>query len=354
MGLNKPLLAQYRDYLFSLARLDLGETITTRLPVASLLARAIPITMTIAAPTILLTVMLAIPLGTMAAFMAHRGKMWLDNLLTGLAMVLDLMPSFWTSLVFLLVFSLSFGWFPASGQVTWEDPWGMVARLALPVLVLLMTQVATMARITRTSVLEILSEDYVRTARSLGWSELAELFRHALKNAALPIATVIGLSFGNLLNGTMIVEFIFTIPRARPARELLRSTGMAAQTADFAPTRPARWRGIFKTAAGGDSLLANTKARIALAILVPILILTAVAPLLPIQAPLETNLFALMEPPSFAHPFGTDKMGRDIFSRTLSGIKVSLLVGFSVALIALAFGMVLGTLGGFFGGWTGP
>lgn len=212
MGLNKPLMVQYRGYLFSLARFDLGETFTTRLPVAGLLGRAIPVTLAIAISTIVLTFLMAIPLGTMAAFMAHRGKMWLDNLLTGLAMVLDLMPSFWTGLVFLLIFSLTLGWFPASGLVTWDDPWGLIQRIALPVMVLSVTQVATMARITRTSVLEILNEDYVRTARSLGWSELEVLFRHALKNAALPIATVIGLSFGNLLNGTVIVEFIFTIP----------------------------------------------------------------------------------------------------------------------------------------------
>lgn len=212
MGLNKPLMVQYRGYLFSLARFDLGETFTTRLPVAGLLGRAIPVTLAIAISTIVLTFLMAIPLGTMAAFMAHRGKMWLDHLLTGLAMVLDLMPSFWTGLVFLLIFSLTLGWFPASGLVTWDDPWGIIQRIALPVMVLSVTQVATMARITRTSVLEILNEDYVRTARSLGWSELEVLFRHALKNAALPIATVIGLSFGNLLNGTVIVEFIFTIP----------------------------------------------------------------------------------------------------------------------------------------------
>lgn len=179
---------------------------------ADLLGRAIPVTLAIAISTIVLTFLMAIPLGTMAAFMAHRGKMWLDNLLTGLAMVLDLMPSFWTGLVFLLIFSLTLGWFPASGLVTWDDPWGLIQRIALPVMVLSVTQVATMARITRTSVLEILNEDYVRTARSLGWSELEVVFRHALKNAALPIATVIGLSFGNLLNGTVIVEFIFTIP----------------------------------------------------------------------------------------------------------------------------------------------
>lgn len=212
MGLNKPLFTQYVDYLRSLLAFDLGRTITTNLSVAGLVAGALPITLSIAFSTILFTVALSIPLGTLAAYMAHKGRKTLDNVITGAAMVADLMPSFWTALVFLLIFSLSLGWFPASGQVSFEDPAAFIRRIALPVLVLSLTQVATMARITRTSVLEVLSEDYVRTARSLGWSELRVLFRHALRNAALPIVTVIGLSFGNLLNGTVIVEFIFTIP----------------------------------------------------------------------------------------------------------------------------------------------
>lgn len=212
MGLNEPLFAQYITYLGNLVTFDFGETITTRLPVADLILRALPITLSIAVLTIILTVVVAIPLGTVAAYMAHKGRAGLDNLITGSAMVVDLMPSFWTALVFLLLFSLTLGWFPASGAVNFDDPVAFLSRIALPVLVLSVTQVATMARITRTSVLEILNEDYVRTARALGWSEFRVLFRHALKNAALPIVTVIGLSFGNLLNGTVIVEFIFTIP----------------------------------------------------------------------------------------------------------------------------------------------
>lgn len=212
MGLNEPLGRQYVDYLYSLVALDFGETITTRIPVAELMAKALPVTLSIAVLTIVMTVIIAIPLGTVAAFMAHKGRSRLDNILTGFAMLVDLMPSFWTALVFLLLFSLTLGWFPASGTVSLDDPAAFLSRIALPVLVLSVSQVATMARITRTSVLEILSEDYVRTARAMGWSEFRVLFRHALKNAALPIVTVIGLSFGNLLNGTVIVEFIFTIP----------------------------------------------------------------------------------------------------------------------------------------------
>jgi peptide/nickel transport system permease protein len=212
MGLDEPLVAQYFGFLRDLATVNLGETITTRIPIAELLMRALPITLSIALATIMVSVILSIPLGTLAAYMAHKGRSWLDNWLTGTAMVIDLMPAFWTALVLLLVFSLGLGWFPASGQLDWSDPWRIALRLALPVIVLSLSQVATLARITRTAVLEVLNEDYVRTARSLGWSELRVLFRHALRNAALPIATVVGLSFGNLLGGTVIVEFIFTIP----------------------------------------------------------------------------------------------------------------------------------------------
>jgi len=212
MGLSEPLPLQYFGYLRDLLMGHLGETITTRIPIAELLLRALPITLSIALATIVVAVVLSIPLGTLAAFMVHKGRRWLDNALTGTAMLIDLMPPFWTALVLLLIFSLNLGWFPASGQLDWSDPKSVALRLALPVIVLSLSQVATLARITRTAVLDVLNEDYVRTARSLGWSELRVLFRHALKNAALPIATVVGLSFGNLLGGTVIVEFIFTIP----------------------------------------------------------------------------------------------------------------------------------------------
>jgi peptide/nickel transport system permease protein len=212
MGLNDPLIVQYVSYLHGLVTLNFGDTITTGIPIGQLLATAVPITLSIAVATIVLTMVIAIPLGTLAAFMAHKGRRMLDSLITGAAMLVDLMPSFWTALVFLLLFSLTLGLFPASGTVSLDDPVTFLSRIALPVLVLSVAQIATMARITRTAVLEVLSEDYVRTARSMGWSELRVLFRHALRNAALPIVTVIGLSFGSLLNGTVIVEFIFTIP----------------------------------------------------------------------------------------------------------------------------------------------
>jgi len=212
MGLNEPLWFQFFDYMRGIVTLDFGNTIATNLPVADMILKALPITLIISVITIILTVLISIPLGTLAAYMAHKGKKALDNAITWCAMVVDLMPTFWTALLLLLLLSLGLGLFPASGKVTLDDPELLLKRIAIPIIVMSLSQIATLARITRTAVLEVLNEDYVRTARSLGMSEIVVVFRHALKNAALPIVTVVGLSFGNLLNGTVIVEFIFTLP----------------------------------------------------------------------------------------------------------------------------------------------
>lgn len=212
LGLDAPLWQQYLDYISSVIRFDFGSTITTALPIAGLILKSLPITLVIAALTVVMAVLISIPLGTLAAFLANKGKKTLDNIITWTAMVVDLMPSFWTALLLMLFLSLNLKLLPASGLVQLEDPAMLLKRITLPIIVLAISQIATLARITRTSVLEVLNEDYVRTARSLGMSEMLVVFRHALKNAMLPIITVVGLSFGNLLNGTVIVEFIFSIP----------------------------------------------------------------------------------------------------------------------------------------------
>jgi ABC-type dipeptide/oligopeptide/nickel transport system permease component len=212
LGLNIPLWEQYTNYLKSILSFNFGDTITTSLSISDLLLKAIPITLAIAVSTVFITVLIAIPLGTMAAYFANKGKKALDNAITWSAMVVDLMPTFWMALILMLILSLSLNLLPTSGAIDFNHPWMLMKRLALPILVLGISQIATLARITRTAVLEVLNEDYVRTARSLGMSEVRVVFRHALKNAMLPIITVVGLSFAQLLNGTVIMEFIFTIP----------------------------------------------------------------------------------------------------------------------------------------------
>lgn len=212
LGLDVPIWQQYIDYLLNVVRLDLGTTMVTGQPVSQLIMEALPITFTISILTVLISCIIAVTLGTLAAFSAHKGKKMLDKVMTWITMLVDLMPSFWMALLLMLLFTLSLGWLPATGRVDFTDPLGLLQRIALPLIVLCMGQISTIARMTRTAVLEVLNEDYIRTARAFGTPQLLVVFRHALKNAAMPIITVTGLAFGSLMNGTVITEFIFSIP----------------------------------------------------------------------------------------------------------------------------------------------
>lgn len=212
LGLDQPLGQQYLSYLWQVARLDLGQSVVTSLPVRDLVAGALPVTLLIGSLSLLAGFAISVPLGTVTAFLASKGRGALDQGLIWLAMLIDVMPSFWLGLLFMLLFTLLLGWLPATGSVDFGDPLGLARRIALPVGVLAIAQVATVARITRTAVLEVLNEDYVRTARAMGAEELPVLFRHALPNAALPVVTIAGLSFGRLLGGTVIIEAIFALP----------------------------------------------------------------------------------------------------------------------------------------------
>lgn len=212
LGLDAPLWRQYLDYWGSLLQLDLGMTMVTGQSIRELIGSALPITFIVSLLTIAIATVIAVTLGTIAAFTAHKGKKIVDNVLTWVTMLVDLMPSFWMALLLMLLFTLTLGWLPATGPVDFSDPIGLLKRIALPLIVLCLGQISTIARITRTSVLEVLNEDYIRTARAFGMTQIKVVFRHALKNAAMPIITVAGLAFGGLMNGTVITEFIFSIP----------------------------------------------------------------------------------------------------------------------------------------------
>jgi peptide/nickel transport system permease protein len=212
LGLNEPLLLQYVHYVTDLFRFDLGSSIHTNLPITTVISNAMPVTAVVAALAIIVGTLISVPLGAIAAYAKYRGNDAADSGLTVFAMVIDTLPSFWVSLLLMLFLSLQLGWFPISGPIDWSDPIYMAKRLALPVIVLGTAQIASVARVTRTSVLQTLEEDYIRTARSLGAPERSILFRHALPNAALPIITITGLSVGRLFSGTVITESIFSLP----------------------------------------------------------------------------------------------------------------------------------------------
>ena len=212
LGLDVPIWRQYIDYIGGLFQFDLGTAFISGLSINTLIGEAFPITITIAICTIVLAFIVAVPLGTIAALLSHRGKDWLDRFVTWFAMLIDMMPGFWVALLLMLLFTLHLGWLPATGPVQFDNTGDLMKRLALPIIILASGQIAILARITRAAVLEVLSEDYIRTARALGTPEIVVVFRHALRNASLPIVTIVGIAFGNLLSGTIITEFIFSLP----------------------------------------------------------------------------------------------------------------------------------------------
>jgi ABC-type dipeptide/oligopeptide/nickel transport system permease component len=212
LGLNDSITSQYLHYWMHLLRFDLGRSILTGIPVTETIQRAIPITLVIAVSSTVLGTLLGVPIGTFAAYARSRGKLAADHGLTGFAMAIDTMPIFWVALVFILLFSLKLHLVPVSGPVHWNDPVLVLKRFALPVIVLGLGQISSVARVTRTAVLDSLGDDYVRTARALGTPELAVLFRHALRNSALPIVTITGMSLGRQFGGTVIMETTFSLP----------------------------------------------------------------------------------------------------------------------------------------------
>jgi len=153
-----------------------------------------------------------VPLGTVCALLASQGKGTFDQVLILVTMALDQLPGFWLALVLMLAFTLHLGWFPATGVMEWGDPISLLKRIAVPLIVLSIGGIASISRVTRTSVLEVLNEDYIRSARAMGTPDRSVLFKHALRNALLPIVTIAGLGFGRLLSGAIIIESIFSIP----------------------------------------------------------------------------------------------------------------------------------------------
>lgn len=202
LGLDRPLPAQLMDYFGGLARLDLGESLFSRRPVADLLWERLPATGELALAALGLALVMAIPLGVAAA--RHK-----DGLLDTGAMSFSLLgvsiPNFWLGPLLIMLFSLFLGWTPVSGRSGWDS-------LILPALTLGTALAAVLARMVRSSLLEVLGDDFIRTGRAKGLSEGALLWRHALPNAWLPVLTVIGLQLGNLLGGAVITETVFDWP----------------------------------------------------------------------------------------------------------------------------------------------
>ena len=202
LGLDRPLSGQLAGYLEGLLRLDLGTSLHSQRPIAGLLAERIPPTLELAGAALGLALVLALPLGITAALRKDQG--W-DVGAMSFSMLGVSVPNFWLGPMLILVFSLWLGWTPVSGREA-------AGSIVLPALTLGTSLAAILARMVRSSLLEVLGEDYVRTARAKGLSEPAVVWRHAMRNAWLPVITLIGLQFGALLGGAVITETVFSWP----------------------------------------------------------------------------------------------------------------------------------------------
>ena len=202
LHLDEPVLRQYGRFVASAARGDLGTSIRSRRPVTTEIGENVGSTAQLAVAAMLVAIGLGVPLGLLAALARNT---WLDVASMGTALLGVSMPSFWLGLLLIFVFSLHLAWFPATGG-------GDLRHLVLPSVTLGTIAAAIIARLTRSSMLEVLGQDYVRTARAKGLGGFAVVVRHALKNALIPIITIFGLQFGNLLAGAVIVETVFSRP----------------------------------------------------------------------------------------------------------------------------------------------
>jgi peptide/nickel transport system permease protein len=210
LGLDQPILTQFFIWSTNILKGDLGESFFFKKTVASLIADRVQPTLSLAFFTILLAVSVAVPLGVIAA--ARQGT-WIDRLVMGFSVAGFSVPVFVVGYLLIYIFAIQLNWLPVQGYSAIEKGVGEWARrLILPSITLSVVYIALIARMTRTSMLEVLSEDYVRTARAKGQIERKVLFRHALRNAAVPIVTVIGIGIALLIGGVVVTESVYTIP----------------------------------------------------------------------------------------------------------------------------------------------
>jgi peptide/nickel transport system permease protein len=210
LGLNDPLYLQFLRWLGGVLQGDLGESLFIRQPVTEVLADALGPTLSLAIMAELLALVIAVPAGIVAA--RRRGTA-VDRAFMGGALLGISVPSFLSGLFLVLVFAVGLGWFPVAGFRPLEDGLGRhLTYLVLPAIALGGLQAALIARTTRSSMLDVLTENYMKTAKAKGLSERVRIYKHALRNAALPVLTVIGQTFGTLIAGAAVVETVFNIP----------------------------------------------------------------------------------------------------------------------------------------------
>jgi len=202
MGFNRPLLVQFGDYFLGVLTGDFGNSLHFRSPALDLVLQRLPATMQLAAVALLIAMIVGIPLGMVAGF--NPGSI-VDSLGRGLALLGQSIPNFWLALILILFFAVRLGWFPSFGRDEWRS-------VIMPAFVLGLPTMGQLVRLTRSAVLEIRGEDFIRTAHSKGLYPRTIYTKHVLRNVAIPLITVIGVQFGYMLGGSIIIETVFAWP----------------------------------------------------------------------------------------------------------------------------------------------
>ena len=217
LGLNDPFYVQYGKWLKELSQGNLGYSIVSGQPVLTAIKDRIPATLLLSIPALLLIVMLTFPLGLLSGY---KHGSWFDHAVTFFSFFGMALPTFWVGLVFILIFSVNLGWFPTSGFSTpslvhatiWVRSWDIMCHMVLPLMTIVIGGLAGLTRYLRFGVISILAQEYIKAARARGISERRLLFKHAFKNACLPVITILGLQLPGLIGGSFVIEFIFAWP----------------------------------------------------------------------------------------------------------------------------------------------
>ena len=210
LGTDKPIVAQYGIWVWNMLQLDFGTSFFYDTPVSEDLRQKFPVTLELSILATVLAIIVAVPLGVISAIKQDSLADYATRLITIAGVAI---PNFWLAILMIFFLVLIFGWMPPIVYVSlWEDPTSNLKQLFFPALALGFSNMAFIARVTRSAMLEVFREDYIRTARSKGLREAVVVFRHALKNALLPVVTISGYEFGRLMAGTIIIEVIFMVP----------------------------------------------------------------------------------------------------------------------------------------------
>ena len=209
MGLDRPALIRYADWALGLLGGDFGRSLTYSVPVAELVQERLAVTLPLAMMAIALTLFIALPLG---AFAASRRKSLTDSTIIAVTQLGVAIPNFWFAMMLVLVFAISWRLLPSGGFPGWSAGPSAILALILPAIALALPQAAILTRVMRSSLLETLGEDYVRTARAKGLTRAEALRRHAFRNALIPVLTILGLQFSFLIAGTVVIENVFSLP----------------------------------------------------------------------------------------------------------------------------------------------